>query len=83
MRRNMYVKTSNFLKRELFLLDAELAKPLLDMRMKTYAVQRHPIVNLHCSTPSSIMEFLAAQEKQRRLVGDGLARVESEVGVLL
>lgn len=63
MRRNMYVKTSNFLKRELFLLDAELAKPMLDIRMKTYAVQRHPIVNLHCETPNSIQEFLGAQER--------------------
>ena len=36
MRRTMYTKTSQFLKRELFILDAELSKPMLDIRMKYY-----------------------------------------------
>lgn len=38
MRRTMFTKTSEFLKRDLFILDAELSKPLLDMRIKTYQI---------------------------------------------
>ena len=38
MRRTMFNKTSVFLKRELFLLNSELSKPLLDMKMKTYLI---------------------------------------------
>jgi hypothetical protein len=53
----MYVKTSNFLKRELFILDSELAKPMLDMRMKMFAVQRDPIIEMHCDAPFRVKEF--------------------------
>ena len=38
MRRTMFNKTTDFLKKELFILDPELSKPLLDMRMKTYLI---------------------------------------------
>jgi hypothetical protein len=36
MRRKMFSKTTEYLRRELFILDPELSKPLLDMRMKSY-----------------------------------------------
>ena len=38
MRRTMIFKTSDFLNRELFILDSELSKPLLDIRMKTFSI---------------------------------------------
>lgn len=38
MRRTMIFKTSDFLNRELFILDSELSKPLLDIRMKTFNI---------------------------------------------
>ena len=38
MRRTMIFKTSDFLNRELFVLDPELSRPLLDIRKQTQNV---------------------------------------------
>lgn len=57
MRRTMFTKTQDFLKRELFILDAELSKPLLDMRMKTYQINKQNLVSIHSEAPVSMNEF--------------------------
>lgn len=41
MRRTMIFKTSDFLNRELFILDSELSKPLLEIRMQTFKIQKN------------------------------------------
>lgn len=38
MRRTMIFKTSDFLNRELFILDSELARPLLEIRRQTFKI---------------------------------------------
>jgi hypothetical protein len=57
MRKTMFNKSSEFLKRELFILDAELSKPLLDMRMKTYQFNKLHMVNIYSDFPLTIIDF--------------------------
>ena len=57
MRRTMIFKTSDFLNRELFILDSELSKPLLDIRMKTFNIQKMQMVAMHTEKPRNMPEF--------------------------
>ena len=57
MRRTMIFKTSDFLNRELFILDSELSKPLLDIRMKTFNIQKMAMVSLTTEKPRNMPEF--------------------------
>ncbi len=79
----MFTKTQEFLKRELFILDAELSKPLLDMRMKSYQISKQNLVNIHSEAPVSMLEFTKQQERQRKGLADNLVKVDKEVNVLL
>lgn len=58
----MFSKTTEFLKRELFILDAELSKPLLDMRMKSYQLQKLQMINLNSDNPQALSDFDSAQD---------------------
>ena len=79
----MFAKTQDFLKRELFLLDAELSKPLLDMRMKTYQINKQNLVSIHSETPISLADFGKQQERQRKGLAENLVKVEKDVNQLL
>jgi hypothetical protein len=57
MRRTMYTKTTNFLRKDLFILDAELSKPLLDLRMKTFMARKVPLITLLSPNPLGLEEF--------------------------
>lgn len=83
MRRTMFAKTQDFLKRELFLLDAELSKPLLDMRMKTYQINKQNLVSIHSEAPLSLADFEKQQERQRKGLAENLVKVEKDVKQLL
>ena len=62
MRRTMIFKTSDFLNRELFILDSELSKPLLDIRMKTFNIQKMQMVSMTTERPRDLREFYEAQD---------------------
>jgi hypothetical protein len=57
MRRTMIFKISDFLNRELFILDSELSKPLLDIRMKTFNIQKMEMVSMYTDKPRNMQEF--------------------------
>ena len=78
MRRAMFVKTSTFLRRELFILDAELSKPVLDLRMKTIMIEKLPMINMNC-----LMDFVSAQSKQIKTIEETLKKVEEDISVIL
>lgn len=63
MRRTMIFKTSDFLNRELFILDSELSKPLLDIRMKTFNIQKMQMVAMNTEKPRNMQEFFEFQDK--------------------
>lgn len=75
MRRTMFSKTSEFLRRELFILDAELSKPLLDIRMRAYEIQRLQAVTLHQDNPTDHVELNTQQERQRKFLKDKLNKI--------
>jgi len=60
MRRTMIFKTSDFLNRELFILDSELSKPLLDIRLKTFNIQKMAVVQLATDRPRNMLEYYDA-----------------------
>lgn len=62
MRRTMIFKTSDFLNRELFILDSELAKPLLEIRRQTYKIQSMFMTQMTSERPRNKQEFDQAQE---------------------
>lgn len=79
----MIFKTSDFLNRELFILDSELSKPMLDIRLKTFNIQKMAIVQMATDKPRNLQEFFDAQERQRKNVQDNLAKIEKEIKNLL
>ena len=83
MRRAMFVKTSNFIRRELFILDAELSKPVLDLRMKTIMIEKLQMINMNCLTPNTVMDFVSAQSKQIKTIEETLKKVEADISVIL
>ncbi len=83
MRRTMFKKTQNYLNKSLFILDSELSKPLLDMRMKTYLISKTPMLSLHSNAPSTLTEFASAQEKHRKSMQDCLNKIEKDISTIL
>ena len=83
MRRTMIFKTSDFLNRELFILDSELSKPLLDIRMKTYNIQKMSMVSMHTDKPRNMPEFFEFQDKTRKNISDNLTKIEKEIKTTL
>ena len=79
----MIFKTSDFLNRELFILDSELSKPLLDIRMKTYNIQKMQIVSMTTEAPRDLTFFYDSQERQRKNMSDSLTKIEREIKTLL
>lgn len=57
MRRTMIFKTSDFLNRELFILDTELAKPMLDIRKQTFDIQKMYMTQMTTDRPRNREEF--------------------------
>ncbi len=83
MRRTMIFKTSDFLNRELFILDSELSKPLLDIRLKTFVIQKMAVVQLATDRPKDLKDFFEAQDKTRTNVSQNLKKIEGEIKNLL
>jgi len=57
MRRTMIFKTSDFLNRELFLLDGKLSKPLLDIREKAWMVKEQKMVQMATQQTRDLKTF--------------------------
>ena len=57
MRRTMIFKTSDFLNRELFILDSELSKPLLDIRMKNFHISKMKMIQMTTERPRRMDVF--------------------------
>ena len=79
----MIFKTSDFLNRELFILDSELSKPLLDIRMKTFNIQKMQMVAMNTEKPRNMQEFFEHQDKQRKTVNESLNKIEKEIKNIL
>lgn len=79
MRRTMIFKTSDFLNRELFILDSELAKPLLEIRRQTFKIQTMYMSQMTTERPRNREEFEEAQEKQRGIVTQNLSEIEKNI----
>jgi len=79
----MIFKTSDFLNRELFILDSELSKPLLDIRLKTFVIQKMAVVQLATDRPKDLKDFFEAQDKTRTNVSQNLKKIEGEIKNLL
>ncbi len=63
MRRTMIFNTSEFLNRELFILDPELSSNLLEIRKNTHMIQKMQVMNMHTERPRTLQEFHEAQDK--------------------
>ena len=79
----MIFKTSDFLNRELFILDSELSKPLLDIRFKTFNIQKMQMISMNTEKPRNMAEFFEHQDKQRKTVSDALNKIEKEIKTTL
>jgi hypothetical protein len=58
MRRTMIFKTSDFLNRELFMLDPELSQPLLKIREKTFIISKMSMIQMTSDRPRELEGFI-------------------------
>jgi dynein heavy chain len=83
MRRTMIFKTSDFLNRELFFLDLELSKPLLEVRSQTFQLQKLRMLKMNCQAPRDLGKFLEEQREQRANLSNSLTTSEKKIKTIL
>lgn len=79
MRRTMISQTSETLKRELFILDKELAQPLLDIRSTTLMISNMDIVKMTTDVPRSLDMFVGEQKDHRNILKHELNKSTVEI----
>jgi dynein heavy chain len=79
MRRTMIFKTSDFLNRELFILDKELAKPLMNIRNTTFRVTAMDVVKIMSEQPRNSQMFYDEQSQQRKYLEHNMLSIENEI----
>ena len=80
----MILNRSEFLSRELFLLDKELAKPLISIRGTSQNIPKMDMLKMNSDTPRTIEIFKDEQKTQRENLEGAIQRIETEIkGVLM
>jgi dynein heavy chain len=79
MRRTMIFQTSETLSRELFILDKELAQPLLDIRSTTLMISNMEIVKMTADIPRRLDMFVDEQNDHRRILKNELNKSTKDI----
>ena len=83
MRQAMILNRSDFLNRELFLLDKELANPLIKIRGTSQKIPTMNMIKMNSDTPRTLEIFQDEQLGQRENLEGSIQRIEGEIKDIL